>query len=65
MKIDLTVNLFNLQKAPEKNVFDLDVKLSKQATDDKIKNHLGGTITSISRNPCPTVGCATLNSFCC
>lgn len=61
MKIDPTIHRFTLQKPPAKNVFDLDVKLSKQATDDKITNHLAGTtVTSISKAPCPSA-----NSFCC
>jgi len=61
MKIDQAINLFALQKAPEKNVFDLDVKLSKQATDDKVVNQLV-TSKSLCTPGCPR---GTMHSFCC
>ncbi|PJD94815.1 MAG: lantibiotic epidermin [Parachlamydia sp.] len=61
MKIDPSINLFSLTKTIDKDVFDLDVKLSKQATDDKVVNQLI-TSKSLCTPGCPN---GTMHSFCC
>jgi len=60
MKIDPNINPLILQKTPENDVFDLDVKMSK-VTEEKVSNVL---ITS--RSLCtPTCPNGTGHSFCC
>ncbi|MCA2537995.1 MAG: gallidermin family lantibiotic [Microcystis sp. M54BS1] len=61
MKIDPNLNLFTQQKTLGKDVFDLDVKLTKQATDDKVVNQLV-TSKSLCTPTCPN---GTMHSFCC
>jgi hypothetical protein len=51
MKIGPNIYVLPIQKPPEKNVFDLDVQLSRKATDVKI----GGQLT-LSKSLC-TAGC--------
>lgn len=62
MKIDHNINHIATQNLPKNDIFDLDVKLSRTGTDDKVKNQL---VTSYSL--C-TPGCGdtgSYNSFCC
>ncbi|PJD94816.1 MAG: hypothetical protein CK425_10520 [Parachlamydia sp.] len=62
MKIDpnIHINLFPQQKTLGKDVFDLDVKLSKQATDEKVANQV-----MTSKSSCTHSTRTTMNSFCC
>jgi gallidermin/nisin family lantibiotic len=62
MKIDGNINLFLLQNNSEKDVFDLDIKMSKKAIDEKIGNQLI-TSKSLCTPTCGNTG--SNNSFCC
>jgi hypothetical protein len=63
MKINY-MNQYPIQNGSEKDVFDLDVKISKgfNTTDDKIEKQLATSLNPICRGP--SVMCSNY-SFCC
>lgn len=62
MKIDQNINSIPFQGVPQNDIFDLNVKLSRKGTDEKIENQL------ITSHFLCTPGCGntgSMNSFCC